>query len=81
MLMVMKVFYQKKKANIVTYRIYKHFSNEAFLCHVKNRVIQMTFGLWFLVYYFDLLVIITSIEEGFNRFLKQVLYLIKFLQL
>ena len=38
----MKVFYKKQKANIVTYRNYKHFSNEAFMLDVKNSIIQMT---------------------------------------
>ena len=38
----MKVFYKKQKANIVTYRNYKHFSNEAFMLEVKNSIIQMT---------------------------------------
>ena len=32
---------KNKKTNIVTYRNYKHFSNEAFLFDVKNRIIQM----------------------------------------
>ena len=35
-LTVMKVFYKKQKTNIVTYRNYKHFSNEAFMLDVKN---------------------------------------------
>ena len=38
----MKVFYKKQKPNIVTYRNYKHFSNEAFMFDVKNSIIQMT---------------------------------------
>ena len=38
----MKVFYKKEKTNIVTYRNYKHFSNEAFMLDVKNSIIQMT---------------------------------------
>ena len=38
----MKVFYKKQKTNIVTYRNYKHFSNEAFMFDVKNSIIQMT---------------------------------------
>ena len=38
-LTVMKVFYKKQKANIVTYRNYKHFSNEAFMFDVKNSII------------------------------------------
>ena len=41
-LTVMKVFYKKQKTNIVTYRNYKHFSNEAFMFDVKNSIIQMT---------------------------------------
>ena len=41
-LTVTKVFYKKQKTNIVTYRIYKHFSNEAFMFDVKNSIIQMT---------------------------------------
>ena len=38
----MKVFYKKQKTNIVTYRNYKHFSNEAFMLDVTNSIIQMT---------------------------------------
>ena len=38
----MKVFYKKQKTNIVTYRNYKHFSNEAFMFDVKKCIIQMT---------------------------------------
>ena len=41
-LTVMKVFYKKQNPNIVTYRNYKHFSNEAFMFDVKNSTIQMT---------------------------------------
>ena len=41
-LAVMKVFYKKQKTNIVTYRNYKHFLNEAFMFDVKNSIIQMT---------------------------------------
>ena len=41
-LTVMKVFYKKQKPNIVTYRNYKYFSNEAFMFDVKNSIIQMT---------------------------------------
>ena len=37
----MKVFYKKQKPNIVTYRNYEHFSNEAFMFDVKNSTIQM----------------------------------------
>ena len=36
-LAVMKVFYNKRKRNIVTYRNYKYFSNKAFMfVEVKN---------------------------------------------
>ena len=38
----MKVYYKKQKTNIVTYRNYKHFYNEAFMFDVKNSIIQMT---------------------------------------
>ena len=41
-LTVIKVFHKKQKPNIVTYRNYKHFSNEAFMFDVKNIIIQMT---------------------------------------
>ena len=41
-LTVMTVFHKKQKTNIVTYRNYKHFSNEAFMFDVKNSIIQMT---------------------------------------
>ena len=41
-LTVIKVFHKKQKPNIVTYRNYKHFSNEAFMFDVKNSIIQMT---------------------------------------
>ena len=41
-LTVMKVFYKKQKTDIVTYRNYNHFSNEAFMLDVKNSIIQMT---------------------------------------
>ena len=37
----MKVSYKKQK-NILTYKNYKHFSNEAFMFDVKNSIIQMT---------------------------------------
>ena len=40
----MKVCYQKQKTNILTYRNYEHFSNEAFMFDVKNSIIQMTSG-------------------------------------
>ena len=39
---VMKVFHKNQKTNIVTYRNYKHFSNEAFVLDIKNSIIQMT---------------------------------------
>ena len=38
----MKVSYKKQKTNILTYKNYKHFSNEAFMFDVKNSIIQMT---------------------------------------
>ena len=38
----MKVFYKKQKTDIVTYRNYKHFSNEAFMFDVKNSIIQIS---------------------------------------
>ena len=41
-LIVMKVFCKIQKPNIVTYRNYKHFSNEALLFDVKNSIIQIT---------------------------------------
>ena len=41
-LTVMKVFYKKQRPNIVTYRNYKHFSNEVFMLDIKNSIIQMT---------------------------------------
>ena len=41
-LTVMKAFYKKQKPNIVTYRNYKHFPNEALMFDVKNSIIQMT---------------------------------------
>ena len=41
-LTVMKVFYKKQKTNIVTYRNYKHCSNEVFMLDVKNSITQMT---------------------------------------
>ena len=36
------VFHKKQKTNIVTYRNFKHFSNEAFMFEVKNSINQMT---------------------------------------
>ena len=41
-LAAIKIFYKKQKINIVTYRNYKHFSNEAFAFDVKKGIIQMT---------------------------------------
>ena len=41
-LTVMEAFHKKQKTNIVTYRNYKHFSNEPFMLDVKNSIIQMT---------------------------------------
>ena len=41
-LTVMKVFYEKQKPHIVTYRNNKHFSNERFMFDIKNSIIQMT---------------------------------------
>ena len=38
----MKVYYKKQKPNIVRYRNYKHFSDEAFMFDVKNSIIEMT---------------------------------------
>ena len=41
-LTVIKVFYKKQKTNIMTYRNYKHFPNEAFMFDVKvARVINL----------------------------------------
>ena len=37
-LAVMKVFYKKKNANVVKYRTYKNFDNEAFMNEVKYRI-------------------------------------------
>ena len=37
-LKVMKVFYKKQKPNIITYRSYKHFDNEAFLTDIQNHL-------------------------------------------
>ena len=41
-LTVMKVFYKKQKTNVVTYKNFINFSNEAFMFDVKNSIIQMT---------------------------------------
>ena len=38
----MKVFYKKQKSNIITYRSYKHFSDEVFMSDIKNRISQVT---------------------------------------
>ena len=35
-----KVFYKKQKTNIVMYRNYKHFPNEAFMLDVKNSLFK-----------------------------------------
>ena len=40
--MVMKVFYKKQESNIITYRSYKHFSNEVFMSDIQNRISQVT---------------------------------------
>ena len=41
-LKIMKVFYKKQKPAIITYRRYKHFSNEMFMADVQNRISQVT---------------------------------------
>ena len=41
-LTVMKLFCKKQKATIIPYRSYKHFSNEAFMADVRNRISQVT---------------------------------------
>ena len=41
-LTVMKVFYKKQKPTIITYRSYKHFSNEVFMADFQNRISQVT---------------------------------------
>ena len=38
----MKGFYKIQKPTILTYRIYKHFSNEVFMADVQNRISQVT---------------------------------------
>ena len=38
----MKVFYKKQKPTIITYRSYKHFSNQVFMADVQNRISQVT---------------------------------------
>ena len=38
----MKVFYKKQESNIITYRSYKHFSNEVFMSDIQNRISQVT---------------------------------------
>ena len=35
---VIKVFYKKQKPSIITYRTYKHFSNEVFMADVQSRI-------------------------------------------
>ena len=37
-LTVIKVFYKKQKPSIITYRTYKHFSNERFMADVQSRI-------------------------------------------
>ena len=37
-LTVMKVFCKKQKPTIITYRSYKHFSNEVFMANVQNSI-------------------------------------------
>ena len=37
-LTVMKVFYKKQKPTFMTYRNYKHFSNEVFMADIQNRI-------------------------------------------
>ena len=41
-LTLMKVFYKKQKPAIITYRNYKHFSNEMFMADVQNKISQVT---------------------------------------
>ena len=41
-LTVTKLFHKKQKTDIVTYRNYKHLSNEAFMFDVKNSIIPTT---------------------------------------
>ena len=41
-LTVIKVFYKKQKPTIMTYRSYKHLSNEVFMADVQNRISQLT---------------------------------------
>ena len=38
----MKVFYKKQNTTIITYRSYKHFSNEVFMADAQNRISQVT---------------------------------------
>ena len=38
----MKVFYKIQKPTIITYRSYKHFSNEVFMADFQNRISQVT---------------------------------------
>ena len=38
----MKVFYKKQKPNIITYRSYKHFSNEVLMADVQDKRSQVT---------------------------------------
>ena len=39
----MKVFYKKQKPTIITYRNYKHFSNNVFMAGVQSGISQVTF--------------------------------------
>ena len=41
-LTVMEVFYKKQKPTIITYRRYKHISNEVFMADVQNKISQVT---------------------------------------
>ena len=38
----MKLFYKKQNPTIITYRSYKHFSNEVFMADAQNRISQVT---------------------------------------
>ena len=39
---ILKVFYEKQKPTIITYRIFKIFSNEVFMADVQNIISQVT---------------------------------------
>ena len=41
-LTVMKVFYKKQKSTIITYRSFKHSSNEVFMVDIQSRIFQVT---------------------------------------